>query len=306
MTTTGPLERTLRELQGTEFLYCPNPGNAGDVFITCASYQLLDRLGCRYRVITPDCAPEAVQGRVVVYGGGGALVPLYGAAAKFITAHHERIATLIVLPHTIRGNEELLASLGRNVHLFCREVPSFEHVKRHAGGARVDLDDDVAIHFDCERAAREAEQRFWPVVSMPRLAWRNVKRTLRGIPALVAGRADRHLTALRTDTEKTDIDLPRGNVDLSNVFNVRPLDPVTCLEATWRMMRFIDRFDSVTTNRLHVCIMAALRGKRVDFLPNNYGKNRAVYEHSMARRFPNVTWREETPPVEQAANAASS
>ncbi|WP_280152734.1 polysaccharide pyruvyl transferase family protein [Piscinibacter sp. XHJ-5] len=301
----SPLESTLRELRDTELLYCPNPGNAGDVFITCATYQLLDRLGCRYRLIPIDSPAEATRGRVVLYGGGGALVPLYGAATRFIDAHHASAAKLIVLPHTIRGNETLLAALGGNVHLFCREMPSFEHVKRHAAAARVDLDDDLAIHFDCERAAREAEQRFWPFVSTPGLAWRNAKRAIRGIPALLAGRAEHRLTALRTDTEKTDIGLPRGNVDLSNVFNVRLLDPLHSLEATWRMMRFIDRFDSVTTNRLHVCIMAALRGKRVDFLPNSYGKNRAVYEQSMAGRFANVTWCESTPPLPTTTPAAS-
>ena len=56
------------------------------------------------------------------------------------------------------------------------------------------------------------------------------------------------------------------------------------------MMRFVDRFEQVNTNRLHIAILSALLGKSVNFYANSYGKNHAVYEHSMAQRFSNVKW----------------
>ena len=135
---TDPVVSLLRSFGDEEVLYCPNPGNAGDVFITSASYQALVRSACRYRVIDTRCAAEATRGRIVVYGGGGAVVPLYSAASKFLREHHRGVQRLVVLPHTIRGHADLLAEFGENVHLFCREQPSFEHVSRHAPHAMVE------------------------------------------------------------------------------------------------------------------------------------------------------------------------
>ena len=53
-----------------------------------------------------------------------------------------------------------------------------------------------------------------------------------------------------------------------------------------------DRYDEIRTNRLHVAIAGALLGKRVFMHDNSYGKNRAVWEHSLAGRFPDIAWRD--------------
>jgi exopolysaccharide biosynthesis predicted pyruvyltransferase EpsI len=63
-----------------------------------------------------------------------------------------------------------------------------------------------------------------------------------------------------------------------------------CHTGAQHLLRYIDLYDEVGTNRLHVAIGAALLGKRVRFHPNSYFKNRAVYEFSMADRFPDVEW----------------
>lgn len=52
-----------------------------------------------------------------------------------------------------------------------------------------------------------------------------------------------------------------------------------------------DCYGEIRTNRLHVGIVGALLGKRVVLHDNSYGKNRAVWEHSLAGRFPDVEWR---------------
>ncbi len=51
-----------------------------------------------------------------------------------------------------------------------------------------------------------------------------------------------------------------------------------------------DRYDEIRTDRLHVAIAGALLGKRVLLHDNSYGKNRAVWEHSVAGRFATVEW----------------
>jgi exopolysaccharide biosynthesis predicted pyruvyltransferase EpsI len=46
----------------------------------------------------------------------------------------------------------------------------------------------------------------------------------------------------------------------------------------------------VATDRLHVGIGAALLGKTCRLHDNSYGKNRAVYDHSIRNHFPAVVF----------------
>ena len=83
---------------------------------------------------------------VVIFAGGGNFVPLYDYIRKGILKHNQTAEELIVLPHTIRGNEDLLWGLDKKVTLFCREVASYEHCLRHAKQANVVLAHDMAFH----------------------------------------------------------------------------------------------------------------------------------------------------------------
>jgi exopolysaccharide biosynthesis predicted pyruvyltransferase EpsI len=53
-------------------------------------------------------------------------------------------------------------------------------------------------------------------------------------------------------------------------------------------LRHIDQFEEVATDRLHVAIGAAILGKRVALVTNNYFKIRAVFDTSLKGRFPKV------------------
>ena len=46
----------------------------------------------------------------------------------------------------------------------------------------------------------------------------------------------------------------------------------------------------VITNRLHSCILSLILGKKVILLPNNYYKNRSIWEYSLKDR--GVLWQE--------------
>jgi exopolysaccharide biosynthesis predicted pyruvyltransferase EpsI len=98
------------------------------------------------------------------------------------------------------------------------------------------------------------------------------------------------LQALRTDVEETAIDVPPLNIDLSHAFAADDMSPASSLYATYWMMRFIDRFKTVRTNRLHIAIMSAMLDKQVCLLDNSYGKVRDVFNHSLRDQFPNVQW----------------
>lgn len=92
-----------------------------------------------------------VAGRVLLVGAGGNLVPAYGSIRQALIEYAHRAPTVIVLPHTIRGHEDVLARLGDHVHIFCRDIESFEHTSRTAGTPHVYLGHDMAFHLDPQR-----------------------------------------------------------------------------------------------------------------------------------------------------------
>ncbi|KAL7530328.1 hypothetical protein ACHAXR_008257 [Thalassiosira sp. AJA248-18] len=81
------------------FIYIPNPGN----FL--GTMQLFHRLNMRFQL---GSTSGKYKGELLVYGGG------------VTRANHEpkNNNTIILLPHSVRGFESLLESLGPNVWLW--------------------------------------------------------------------------------------------------------------------------------------------------------------------------------------------
>ena len=102
------------------------------------------------------------------------------------------------------------------------------------------------------------------------------------------------LNAFRTDVEALRTSLPANNVDLSSLFSIDTYPPRYSHLTSHAFLATLRRVNSVSTDRLHVCIAAALLGKEVSFHANKYFKNRAVYETSLAGHFPNVRWADES------------
>ncbi len=121
--------------------YYPNPGNAGDALIACATFQLFSELGIRYQKINLTEFDPA--GKIVVYGGGGNLVNLYSDASTFVAKCHQTAKQLIVFPQTISGHEDLLKQLGSNVDIIARETTSYHHVITNSSRANVFIMDDL-------------------------------------------------------------------------------------------------------------------------------------------------------------------
>jgi exopolysaccharide biosynthesis predicted pyruvyltransferase EpsI len=284
-------------------LYVPNPGNAGDAMIAHATVQLLGRLGIGYEWVNQVQARDPM-GRVVVYGGGGNLAPFYSDASRALRWAHGRAKRIILLPHTIDGHEELLAELGPETDLICRELASYEHVRRVARSARCHLADDVAFSLDvqatlaCEPPpipawSSYARKLLYRLMLSPSRS-RSVATpgALRRTERLLERARGAVLHAFRTDFERTNIALPPDNRDVADLFSLGIRNANVCHITTLQLLRYLDLFDEVRTNRLHVAIGAALLGKRVEFHPNSYFKNRAVFEFSLRDRFPLVKWME--------------
>jgi hypothetical protein len=277
----------LRDLRGERIEYFANPGNGGDCLIALGAYQVFERLGLDYRLTDPSAPPEAVAGKTVVVAGGGNMIDLYRQCRDFLAPRHALARRVVILPHTITAHGDLIAEFGPHVDVICRERMSHEYVRAHAGRCGVHLMDDMAFALDVERTlsgppprirmprpieAARYLRHYWRLATMPRPA----------DPAV--------FNCFRTDREKTAAPLPADNIDLPMVL-VPGTRPEFCAHIGVRdIFRTFMKTEVVNTNRLHMGVAGALVGRQVNFHDNNYGKNRAVYEFSMAGRFDNVTW----------------
>jgi len=299
-----PIEQFLLQFQGEEIVYFPNPGNAGDSVIASATYQVFDRLGLRYT--TPRFGRCDLQGRVVIYGGGGNLVSPGSFSTRLMTAVHTQARRFIVLPQTVKSVTPLLQACGNNVEIICREAVSFDYVRANAPRAQVHLMDDMAFSLDVDTLLHSTPEHS-PLGRLVSVLWaktfeqRNVPALddvfrAFGLRQLLAGLDQRagesELYCFRTDGEKTEIALPPSNIDLSEVFKFGVETKEVAFLSAASVLRYLSHFKTVHTNRLHMAISSALLGLNVRFHANDYYKCRAVYEQSMRERFPNVTWME--------------
>jgi exopolysaccharide biosynthesis predicted pyruvyltransferase EpsI len=289
----SPLDQVLASLVGEEVFYQPNPGNAGDALIALGAYRAMERAGIPVRLFPRDAG--GAKGRVVLYAGGGNLVGLYPACRDFFREHHARAKRLILLPHTIAGNEDLLGALGPNVTLICRDPVSFEHTRRHANRSEVLLDHDLALGLDAAdvlswspslRVRVDPESRPW---ATPLRAWMADRRNRARFRWRVVTRETTG-NAFREDREAR-WDPPSGNVDLSVEMNLSPTKyPGVAALISRSFLASIGELPRVRTNRLHVAIGAGLLGKSVEFFPNSYFKNEAIFRFSLEASFPSVRW----------------
>ncbi|NJL87776.1 MAG: hypothetical protein HC886_20175 [Leptolyngbyaceae cyanobacterium SM1_1_3] len=98
------------------------------------------------------------------------------------------------------------------------------------------------------------------------------------------------MNSFRKDIESTSIEIPEDNIDVSYIFAFYDFSEGAVQEVVQRMLRFLNNFEIVNTNRLHICIASALLGKKVNFYANSYYKNESVYNFSIKDRLPNVAW----------------
>jgi exopolysaccharide biosynthesis predicted pyruvyltransferase EpsI len=193
----------------------------------------------------------------------------------------------------VRAYQETLSQMGSNCVIFCRERPSFDFVTRHADKATCLLSHDVALSTTSESLRTDMADAI--SLSSPSLntRTRELKRVIKTAAYRLRNvRSSTTLNAFRTDVERTNRPVPNVNIDMSHVFSLPRLGMTVeaSRHVTVQMARFIDRFDTVRTNRLHVAILATILGKRVEIHDNSYGKLRAVYEHSLRDRFANAVW----------------
>ncbi|NJM84963.1 MAG: hypothetical protein HC839_01450 [Leptolyngbyaceae cyanobacterium RM2_2_21] len=188
---------------------------------------------------------------------------MYKRDANYLEKYHREAKKVVILPQTINGNEQLLASLDSNVDILCRELTSFEYVKSVVTKANVFLMDDMAFSIDVDKTlaakslysnteyffSRLPKQRFYLLLNYLKRAKNGSLKT-------------KVLNSFRKDIESTSIEIPEDNIDVSYIFAFYDFSEGAVQEVVQRMLRFLNNFEIVNTNRLHICIASALLGKK--------------------------------------------
>ncbi len=310
------MNKTVREIlseipKAEKIYYKSNPGNAGDALIATGTFTLLDDLGLGFEFIHPDGFDAT--GKIVVYAGGGNLNHIYSDAASFIKKHHMNAKLLIILPHTITENQELLEELGPNCILFAREEVTANYLQNQIKGKfQCYIDHDMATHIDKNNILKKT----YP--STAQLIWQKaVKKIFRkdasdDIPsikkliriavyeAINSRRNYEHGNFFRIDIEASGNPIPPLNADLSIIYELSTRSRKIIDYTTWRLLKNVSRYNSMSTDRLHICMAGALLGKNVTFYGNSYFKCKAVYDFTIKNRYRCVVWESSQSGVKQA------
>ena len=275
---------------GEKLHFYPNPGNSGDALIAAATWQVFDRLGFSPSISKPA---EFQPGASIILGGGGNLVPLYSDTQRALECCLEaEVGRCLLLPHTIRGHEQLLSQLDGRFTLCCRDIPSFEHVVRHAPQAIPVLADDMAFSIDLSALERSTASLQHRLALLFDRDWQKSARRWR--QALSKCNPDENgvLTILREDREVgTRAGRADGALDLPDYYRVKHGGRAGCGQVALDLFRCVRRAKYVVTDRLHVALPSALAGVPLEIIDNNYGKLSAVFNLSLPG---NVVTREES------------
>lgn len=286
------MDELLEQYRGQTVFYKPNPGNGGDALIAYSAFVLLKKFQMQVRIVRPE---DDLTNQVVFYCGGGNLVNYYHHCAEFMKQVHQKVKHFILLPHTIDGHKELLTELGENVTLICREQKSFNYVNSFSNIGQVLLADDLVFNMDVTSDFPElpsAKSLAKVMTLRPMLA--AVYRKRQTVGYFTKKRVtSKSLHAFRDDVERTTENLGKENIDVTALINLNPaMDSFELVrETTHRILRFLNQFSEINTNRLHVAIAGALLGKQVNFYGNAYHKNESVYHYSMQGKYPTVNWK---------------
>lgn len=275
------------------FYYWPNFGNLGDLLIAEGTRQFFDRYGLQYREFESLGTAAPLEGRVsLVVAGGARFTTNWCSAEAEEVMLSPMVETAVVLPHSIRGVDGLMAGLGPNCHLICREQPSYDYCTSVNSGARCYLADDMAIALDLE--ALDSQPLDVPLEQLNEEETHTLCQLKEGLPegmkasvrfasvrSTIHGEEKRVAFLLRNDSEK--------DVPYCSPFTY---DISVAWHTSGRKMRYnanmllafadaVRQADVVVTDRLHVAIMCWKAGVEVYMLDNSYHKLSGVYWKSL-------------------------
>lgn len=276
--------------KATKLKYVANPGNAGDALIAASTWQLFDDLQLQPRL---SALTNVKSGDSIIYGGGGALVSEYLDCAGFLRRCLESdVSAVLVLPQSIRGHDDLLKRLDSRFTLVCRDTQSLARVRATNTHARLLEAPDLALRLDVERLFARCSKLTVQAKFLANMALRRkLKRYLSWRASILhlQRSKQREVRIIRVDKESQAGLTGDPLWDLSGKYysGYRGREESEFISRDF--LRFMGEVNSVTTNRLHAGIAAALMGRPTTMLDNSYGKIRAIYETSL-HKIPHVQY----------------
>jgi glycosyltransferase involved in cell wall biosynthesis len=255
-----------------EFSYIPNSGNMGDMLIASATMQWLDNNSLKWNRLSKGEIPENL-----VYGGGGAWTKEWINDLSPIMDLMKKCKRVVILPSSFDNVPEFIDILDERFVVFCREEKSFNYLKSQNTEAKILLDHDMAL-----RLLKVPDKSKNINKKLKRKA-NKLNRKLLNLP--------KDINLFRLDNEskykfKSDFDLSDALGWFSCYETRETIDFVA-----YQMLRSVELFTSIRTDRLHVGIAGILTGKEVKLYDNSYGKVKNVYYNSL-RNLPYVEYKE--------------
>jgi exopolysaccharide biosynthesis predicted pyruvyltransferase EpsI len=298
-------EEYFKKYNNEEFYFHPNPGNGGDSLIAIGTYHFFNKLNIKYTSFSGrSFNPEE---KSIIYSGGGNLGKMTNYSVLFLNKIHNKAKKIIILPHTIKEIDPLLKSFRDNVYIFCREQVSYDYVRSVNPDINLYLDHDMAFHTDISLLSERMTDKklvyysFQFIFNKLKLLNTNIigKDYLIKLfkyhdvidNILQEMKGETTLNCFRLDGEKTSVDIPDNNYDISEIMAISTIDEYICSYIVSNLFYLLKKFELIRTNRLHIAISCALLGLKVEFYPNNYFKCEAIYRYSIENKFPNVIWK---------------
>lgn len=296
------------------FYYWPNRGNLGDLLIAEGTRQFFDRYGLQYREFESLEMMQPLEGRVaLVVAGGARFTANWCSAGAEEVMLSPLVETAVVLPHSINGVDGLMAGLGPNCRLICREQPSYDYCTSVNSGARCYLADDMAIALDLKvlrcyspdvpPEQLNEEERLTQCLLKGGLPER-MKASVRfaSVRSMIRGEEKRVAFLLRNDSEKEVPYCSPFTYDISVAWHTSGRKMRYNANMLLAFADAVRQADVVVTDRLHVAIMCWKAGVEVYMLDNSYHKLSGVYRKSLSKE-PSVHLLEDgrfTPELERA------
>ncbi|WGE50846.1 polysaccharide pyruvyl transferase family protein [Actinobacillus equuli subsp. haemolyticus] len=265
--------------QGNIFYY-PNGGNAGDALIDMGFYTLAQRFNLKFSLISQDKISQLKDNDIVLIGGGGCLVPEWNSTPNFLKSliNLKLKLKLIILPHSIRGIDDLISNLPEGSIIFCREKYSFEYCQNISNAKAVYLADDMA--FCINPAQILTSNPHFKIKLSSKNIIRKILINFHRLRALFTSQ----INAMRTDKESNqNLNVKRSLAnDLSLVASFGTDNYQASLYSAKQFLKLINLYEEIKTDRLHVAVGAYLLNKKLSIYNNGYYKCKGVYEQSMS------------------------
>lgn len=247
-----------KNLNNRKFIFVEPNGNFGDYLIWRGAEKLaklakIDFEAVNFKIFLRNNYPNNAV--IYIHGGGGAIKfwnnsGVIDSLSKAIATHQ---GVVILGPETFCVNddyviEKLKKTLqhreAQKIHIFTRDNISYQFLKSSLPeGIGLTLDHDTALNLTASD-----------------LGCTNIASKYT-------------LYAIRQDKEAVDI--------TTNDFFAIYLDPIYYCRDFNDWVSLHAKAKKIITNRLHSSILGTILGKPTVLLPNNYHKNRSVWEYSL-------------------------